>query len=440
MSLSMKILIIGKFPPIEGGVSAQTFWLARALAKQGHEVNVVTNALEVEPTFGQCLEGIDTNWLSIDRPGKLRVHYTKPVLYESYIPFAPPYLSLLFGLSLEIIESYGCDAIISWYFEPYGLAAAMVAQAAGVPFFLRHAGSDLGRLSDHPNLRSSYRWMLNSATGLMVTNEEELRARFGTVGSPRLKMLRPALPDVFSATANPIDVDNILLKTTSWLQEAGICAEVLQEIRAINHTPFPEKQFTIGVYGKVGPTKGSFDLLAALGKLAREGVDFVLLTMSCGRPETLKQYYEAILEDKEISHRTWVLPPLAPWRVPSFLAQCQAVAFLERDFSITFHGPMVPFEILSSGSCLVCSSEVAKKPFYKGNLVNNRNAMIVDDPKNHEELAEILRQIIQDPLRTESIGMQGKKLYQFFADDMCSYDEWSAKFIEQISASRKQSD
>ena len=42
----MRICIIGKFPPIQGGVSAQTYWSAHALARRGHDVHVVTNAKE----------------------------------------------------------------------------------------------------------------------------------------------------------------------------------------------------------------------------------------------------------------------------------------------------------------------------------------------------------------------------------------------------------
>jgi hypothetical protein len=44
----MRICFIGKYPPIQGGVSAQTYWAVRGLAERGHEVCVVTNADEVE--------------------------------------------------------------------------------------------------------------------------------------------------------------------------------------------------------------------------------------------------------------------------------------------------------------------------------------------------------------------------------------------------------
>ncbi len=47
----MRICIIGKFPPIQGGVSMRTYWTAHALAARGHDVHVVTNAKEARPPF-----------------------------------------------------------------------------------------------------------------------------------------------------------------------------------------------------------------------------------------------------------------------------------------------------------------------------------------------------------------------------------------------------
>ena len=76
---------------------------------------------------------------------------------------------------------------------------------------------------------------------------------------------------------------------------------------------------------------------------------------------------------------------------------------------------------------------MATKPFYKGNLVNNRNAIIIDDPRKREVLAETLLQVINNPMRSESIGIQGRKLYQFFAGDMYNHEDSAAKFLAQIT-------
>ena len=48
---AVRLCFVGKYPPIEGGVARDNLWAAFALAEQGHEVHVVTNAREVEDRF-----------------------------------------------------------------------------------------------------------------------------------------------------------------------------------------------------------------------------------------------------------------------------------------------------------------------------------------------------------------------------------------------------
>lgn len=48
---AFRICVVGKYPPIQGGVSAQCYLMCRWLAERGHEVDVVTNADEVEECY-----------------------------------------------------------------------------------------------------------------------------------------------------------------------------------------------------------------------------------------------------------------------------------------------------------------------------------------------------------------------------------------------------
>lgn len=59
----MRLCIVGKYPPIEGGVSTTTYWLARGLAERGSVVHIVTNAGEVENAYQMRLIGEDVDWL-----------------------------------------------------------------------------------------------------------------------------------------------------------------------------------------------------------------------------------------------------------------------------------------------------------------------------------------------------------------------------------------
>ena len=381
----MELLIIGKIPPIEGGVSAQTFWLARALSRQGHAVHVVTNASSVEPSFRQLLYGRDREILlgTLDAHG-IDVQATTPLTPHSYIPYAPPYVTQLFGLSHLVMARHRCEAIFGWYLEPYGFVAALMGNTTGVPVFIRHSGSDLARLSANCDLHEAYRWALGSATGLMVTNEAEFERRYGGVSRRRLRLRRTRLPEEFSAGDDMLQIAEVVLHAEDWFGLLGLADELVLAVHALNRKPFVEETFTIGTYGKVGETKGSYDLIEALASLADIGAKFNFLTMASGTRSELDRYYGTILRNQCLTERSWILPPLAPWRIPSFLRRCQAVCFLERDFLIQFHGPLIPREVLSSGACLVCSREVAEKREYGHALVDRRNAVIIEDPRDND--------------------------------------------------------
>src|SRR5262245_49570291 len=52
---AMNLLLLGKFPPITGGVSTAAYWTAHEMVQRGWNVTVVTNAGEVEPGYRAVL-------------------------------------------------------------------------------------------------------------------------------------------------------------------------------------------------------------------------------------------------------------------------------------------------------------------------------------------------------------------------------------------------
>ena len=52
----MKVCFFSKYPPIEGGISSRTYWLAKALGERKIEVHLVTNALEVEENYKEAID------------------------------------------------------------------------------------------------------------------------------------------------------------------------------------------------------------------------------------------------------------------------------------------------------------------------------------------------------------------------------------------------
>ncbi len=417
----MRILFVGKFPPIQGGVSGQTLWLVHSLAQLGHEVHLVTNADEVEPTFRQFQYSGDDAYLGpLVEQGRLHVHNTSASNDAPFIPQATPYVTKLFGLSLSVLDRYPCDIILSWYFEPYGVVAAMLRKATGLPTIVRHAGSDLGRLAKHPDLASTYRWMLNVVDGVIATNREELFRQFGSVAARFVPIVRPRLPEVFFSAAAPLDLIELHSAAGDWFGALPIDDKIRCRLRAPSEALHANNNFVLGMYGKVGRSKGTIALNDALKALAARGCNFTFISVAAGTKYSLEGHYHSLLEDPQLAKRTIILPPIAPWRIPSFLRCCDAVCFLEHDFPIKFHSPLVPREALSSGACLICSAEIAGKADYGRSLVDDRTAIVVRDPADGQGLSDQLSKAVANPTQTKAIAKQAQKLSHFWEDGLAS--------------------
>src|SRR5262249_16105502 len=135
--------------------------------------------------------------------------------------------------------------------------------------------------------------------------------------------------------------------------------------------------------------------------------DFNFLAMTQG---THSGQFGSYIRETGIVDRTWILPFLPHWKVPGFIQACTAVCFLERDFPVAIHGRTVPREVLACGKCLILSAEILKKQFYHDRLADMENLLVVNNPKDHGELADKLRHIIEDPKAAARIGTEAHKV------------------------------
>ncbi len=395
----MRICALIKYPPIQGGVSAQGFWLARGLAEAGHVVDVVTNASEVESAFRIHLDPEDASWLQASFPGggQVRLHgpeSSSPKL--SHIPQSNPFVSKLAGLATEVIQRAGSELIFSYYVEPNGVAAALASTWTGVPYVVQHAGSDLGRLMRQPGLDRAYLEVFRRADGICSGSPYT----FLGMGARR-DALYPHPPfhlprEIFHPGAAPLDI------------AAQAESVRRRDVQLLRHPGALDPQApTIGIYGKMGEVKGSYDLVQALGNLRREGLRFNFVALTSARD---MQPFLAALDAQGLTDVTWVLPFLPHWRVPGFLRACDVVCFLERDFPITFHAPSVPREVLACGTCLLLSGEILRKQPLRERLRDGKNFLLIEDPRDHTALTAVLRRACLDREATRAIGLRGAEL------------------------------
>jgi glycosyltransferase involved in cell wall biosynthesis len=390
----LRVCIVGKYPPIEGGVSATTYWLARGLAARGHEIHIVTNADEVEGRYRMQLDSADAEMLQpqFDNGGFVRVHHIESFdpIAMAHIPEANPYFTRLASLATDVVRRYECEVILASYLEPYGMAGWFAAQRCDRPLLIRHAGSDIDRLARAPDLGLAYKEILRDATAVLTF--PRLVRRFAGMGVPPSQIVEAPRyrhdSRFFSPHGAALDVGAM-----------AICDGAGTPF-SFHGTATP----TFGVYGKVGEAKGTFDLITALGRLAAEGRSFQLAAMvGHDSGPTMRT---ALLE-AGIAERTLILPFLPNWRVPEFIRACTAVCFLERSFRVAIHGPMVAREVLACGSCLIVSKEIADKQWNREHLASGVHLLVVTDPRDTDELTECLRAVVDDPAMARQIGAAG---------------------------------
>jgi glycosyltransferase involved in cell wall biosynthesis len=344
----------------------------------------VTNSDEIEQGLKCLLWGDDGNILSYNYDiGSVKVHTTTPLRHHSYIPWANPFGSKLFGLGTSAIEKHGCDLLIGWYFQPYGLIAAQLGHNYDIPVIIIHAGSDIGRLAKHPDLAKSYEWMLSQAKVIITRGGRAVDSALDNLNGRREKRAYPHsqhLPTIYSKCKEPLNMADLLPRLPEWYRKYGVSQELIEGIIQLNEKEIDYEKPIVGIYGKVGEYKGNYELLEALDIVAKRGSNFNFICISGSSALGLEKYYKTLLEKRELKNKTRVLPMIAPWRIPSFLRLCNIVCFLERDFPISLHGPRIPREILASGACLVCSQEIVEKQSFKDSLVDGNAGKTVMTP------------------------------------------------------------
>jgi glycosyltransferase involved in cell wall biosynthesis len=415
----MNICLIGKYPPIQGGVSKQNYWIARGLARKGHKVFVVTNADEVEDTFRIQLNGADIVTggdlapIFPESSGYVEVHSTKPPdpreIY--YIPMNNPTVTRLATKATDLIRKEGCEVIFSHYLEPYGIAAYLASLWTEVPFVFKHAGSDLYHLACNAELQTAYLEVMYKANMLISGGPSRKQLLAYGVHEERIRSdISFGLPtERFNPEVSSVSLKELMRKS---FPSNGVEAH------------FDDALPTLGIYGKLGAYKGSFDLLQAMAALIRDGFRFNLVALSDG---WRKPQFQRLVTELNLSNYVHLLPFQPHWRIPEFIRSITAAAFLERDFPILAHGPTIPSEVIGCGKCLILSEEVARKQPRRHKIRNRKNIIVVSDPKRHNELAAAIRFALEDPQKADEIGLAG---FNDLGGDYQTYP----KYIENFEA------
>lgn len=409
----MRICLIGKYPPLEGQVSTIAYWLSRGLARRGHLICACTDAFDAPEPFRTFLLDDDAGQLEGSfGAGKISVLRTDAFdRTQFYVVPRDPVVTKLTALGLQAVREHGCEIVLSNYLEPYGIAAHLMSTWTAVPHVQTHAGSDVGRLASHRQLRPVYGEIARRCRMFVAKNAfaKSLATPSGPVTAP--EPYAPP-PEIFSPECQPLDVGDALHRAR----------ETIVSRFQWHASPFDTSCPIIGFYGKLFEAKGIFDLIRALAMVKAQGFRFNLLLMTgWHRGEDLLR--RAIAE-ADLTERTWLLPMLANWHVAGFIRACTAVAYLNRDFGTAGHVPIIPDEVLACGGCLLVSGEVRRLSRYRDLLHDGRSCVLVNDPREHVILADAIKRILTDPAAAARIGAAGHAAIMRHRSHEAFLDSW----------------
>lgn len=406
----MRICLIGKYPPIQGGVSTRNYHMAHELAKRGHQVHVITNAREVELPWRLLMRPEDWDKCEADYgDGAVRVSWTEPMdRWQRFIPRNNPSVTKLASLALTAHKEAPFDLIHSYYLEPFGVAGHVVAQALDVPHIIKTAGSDAGKLWRHPQFEPFYDHVLSSADLFIAGGVVTQRAIDHGIHPQRVVANRgfQLATDLFNPDGVALDPSEVLATAADDPAFKDLCWGSFR-----GHRPY------IGVYGKLGQAKGSFALLEALAKARSAGADISLVAMAHGHSDTEAKFRHSV-EALDLKDHVLQIPFLPHWRVPSFIRSCVAVCCLEQDFAITIHHPIVTEEVMSCGACLIASTELLNKHTHPRQLVAGVNCVAIRDVNDTDELSRAFIAVAAEPDKAAAIGARGRRYVERFDTGM----------------------
>ncbi len=297
--------------------------------------------------------------------GSVHLYSSRIDKLHIYIPQNNPVISKLTGLALGAINENRPDIIWASYLEPYGIVAMLVSLLTGIPYIVRHAGSDIARLMLTDQLHPTYLEVLRRAS--LILTGSRLIGRFLSLG---------------------LDAEKLLIATTTYLHPSYFKPD-----DRVRENPSP---FLLGIYGKVGREKGSFSLLSALEHLKNKDWPFELRAHWGGK--NLGSVRDKVSE-LGLQEHVRLLPFIPHWMIPSFIHECDLLLFLEHGFGIKIHTPGIPMEILSCGRPLLTTFEIANSPRYAGILKNLENCLVINDPTHIDELVDLIQLAYEEKLR-----------------------------------------
>ncbi len=312
----MRVLLLGKYPPVQGGIAAKTFWLLRRLCEQGIAFEVITIASS--PLYRSDSPG--------PLPANLALHVLRADADEVpwFIPESDLWGERLVSAALECCKKCVPDLVEANFLVPFGLAAFTVARMIRRPLLLRHAGSDLLKIGRWRPVEEALRSLLRAADRV-VTNSS---ARSLLPPDARAVVLPRYVPD--PAYFHPDDA-----------------------CRPSTGRAVPKTLLVPGKLNYYWRLKALDTLFAAL-EMAKDW-NVLLVGDGRGRPAVERE-----IRARNLSERVTWSPFVSPSEAPDLFARAAAVWAVKRPGGVADFSNLIWESAAAGRSCLVEVSEMRR--------------------------------------------------------------------------------
>ncbi|MBI4618959.1 MAG: glycosyltransferase family 4 protein [Desulfobacterales bacterium] len=335
----MKVLLIGKFPPGQGGISSRSFWLCHALAAHDIYFDIVT----IVPTLYRS-----------ETTGKLpnKIRLRQITIEEEppwFIPGGGLWIERLVSAALDLANDQMPGLIEANYLVPYGFAAFTISRMLGVPLLIRHAGSDLAKLYNWKPAQRALESLIIKADFIVST------------------------PDAVSQLPERTNSANSLVFLPRYAPDP-------QAFSPVGISPSP---FCLLFAGKIN-YYWKLKALDTLLESFRLRQDWRLKMVADGKG---REDFESEIKKHGLSQRITRRSFISPDQMPSLLSEATAVWAVEREGGISNFSNIV-WETLSVGRpCLVSPSTVNHPDT---DLLRDSPLLLVVDPEDPASVADAL--------------------------------------------------
>ena len=342
-----KIAFLSKYPPLEGGIAAKTYWLTRGLVARGHTVHVITHGISAGREYR--IQNSERSPVTISN---LCVH-RPPDEMPWHLPEDDEQALSLLNLTINVIREHSIQILDTGYLVPYGIVGHLAKESTGVYHIVRHGGSDLEK------------FLKRQVLG-MVLNEAIAHADRVVTDKHNQELLEPMTPHLVYQPAYVPD----------------------GEVFTPNDAPRP--RLRLAVIGKINyywQHKGLHFIADIMRQLTTQFECWVV-----GQGKGTADFQQS-LGSETVARFKW-RPFVNPWEMPQLLSQLDGIFIFESELPHPVVSNLALEAICSGVGIITDRADFAKT--YQDIVKMDNNQAIVVSPSKPALAAEIIKQWVRE--------------------------------------------